>query len=82
MARKTKGLLAAAMAFAATPQGRSLLQQAKQYAQRPETKQRAQQLLAQARDRRKGGPSTPGSTPGSTPIREAGSPPYGTPPTP
>jgi hypothetical protein len=54
MAKKKKGLLAAAMALAATPQGRSMLQQAKEYASRPETKQRAQQLLSQARSRRKG----------------------------
>ncbi len=76
MARKSKGLLAAAMAFAATPQGRALLQQAKEYASRPETKQRAQQLIAQARSRRKGG-TTP-----STPLRDSTSPPYGTPPKP
>jgi hypothetical protein len=76
MAKKTKGLLAAAMAFAATPQGRMLLQQAKEYASRPETKARAQQLLSQARSRRKGG-VTP-----STSVRDPNSPPYGTPPTP
>ncbi|HST86132.1 MAG TPA: hypothetical protein VLL08_30620 [Kineosporiaceae bacterium] len=76
MAKKTKGLLAAAMAFAATPQGRMLLQQAKEYASRPETKARAQQLLSQARARRKGG-VTP-----SAPVRDPNSPPYGTPPTP
>jgi len=71
--KKTKGLLAAAMAFAATPQGRALLQQAKEYASRPETKQRAQQLITQARARRKGG-ITP-----SSPVRKS-TPPYGTPP--
>jgi hypothetical protein len=76
MARKRKGLLAAAMAFAATPQGRMLLQQAKEYATRPETKQRAQQLISQARSRRKG-PVTP-----STRVRDTTSPPYGTPPAP
>lgn len=75
--KKTKGLLAAAMAFAATPQGRALLQQAKEYANRPETKQRAQQLIAQARARRKGGitPSSPSGPPPSSTT-----PPYGTPP--
>jgi hypothetical protein len=78
MAKKTKGLLAAAMAFAATPQGRALLQQAKEYATRPETKQRAQELLAQARARRKGGSTS--STHFSTPVRDTTSPPYGTPP--
>lgn len=79
MAKKTKSLLAAAMAFAATPQGRALLQQAKEYATRPETKQRAQALLSQARARRKGG-ITPSTTSG--PARGAGTPPYGTPPKP
>jgi hypothetical protein len=82
MAKKTKSLLAAAMAFAATPQGRALLQQAKAYATRPETKQRAQELLSQARARRKGGitPSSSSTAPGT--ARGAGTPPYGTPPKP
>jgi hypothetical protein len=80
MAKKTKGLLAAAMAFAATPQGRMLLQQAKEYATRPETKQRAQQLLTEVRARRKGR-ITP-STPVAPPVRDSGTPPYGTPPKP
>ena len=80
MARKTRGLLAAAMAFAATPQGRLLLQQAKDYATRPETKQRAQQLLSQARARRKGAVTPSSAT--SRPVRGAGTPPYGTPPKP
>jgi hypothetical protein len=77
MAKKTRGLIAAAMAFAATPQGRQLLQQAREYATRPETKQRAQELLAQARARRKGGvtPSTP-----VRPVRDPDRPPYGSPP--
>jgi hypothetical protein len=89
MAKKTRGLLAAGMAFAATPQGRLLLQRVKEYATRPETKQRAQQLLAQARDRRKGtttgstpASSTPSATAPNTPIRESGGPSYGTPPAP
>jgi hypothetical protein len=77
MAKKTKGLLAAAMAFAATPQGRALLQQAKEYATRPETKQRAQELLSQARARRKGGSTS--STQFAVPVRDTTRPPYGTP---
>jgi hypothetical protein len=77
MAKKTKGLLAAALAFAATPQGRALLQQAKEYAQKPETKQKAQQLLSDVRARRKGG-TTP-SYPSTGPVRSTPAP-YGTPP--
>jgi hypothetical protein len=78
MAKKTKGLLAAAMAFAATPQGRMLLQQAKEYASRPETKARAQQLISQARSRRKGGNTSSPRFSDSTP--QTTKPPYGTPP--
>ena len=76
MARKRRTLLTAALAFAATPQGQRLLQQAKEYARRPETKQRAQQLLAQARSKGLRG-SRPG--PGST-VSGSTSPTYGTPP--
>ena len=47
--RKTRTLLTAAMAFAASPQGRKLLQQAKEYAARPETKAKAAQLFGQAK---------------------------------
>jgi hypothetical protein len=75
MAKKTKTLLAAAMAFAASPQGRQLLAQAKEYASRPETKQRAQQLIAQARSRGKG--YTPSS---SVRVNGSSTPTYGTPP--
>lgn len=78
MARKSRGLIMAATAFAASPQGRRLLQQAKGYASRPETKQRAQQLVSQARARRKGGPSS--STTG--PVSDSTTPAYGTPPQP
>jgi hypothetical protein len=67
MARKKKTLFAAAAAFAASPQGRQLLQQAKEYAARPETRQRAQELLSQARTRVKAG--------------RTGAPTYRTPPT-
>jgi len=68
MARK-KTLLAAAMAFASSPQGRRLIQQARDYASRPENRAKAQQALAQAKSRaaaRRGGTE--------------GAPPYGTPP--
>lgn len=58
MAKKSKALLAAAVAFAASPQGRKLLTQAKEYASRPETKQRAQELVAKARTRLKGSSAT------------------------
>jgi hypothetical protein len=74
MARKRRTLLTAALAFAATPQGQRLLQQAKEYAQRPETKQRAQQLLSQARTKGLRGSRTNSTISGST------SPTYGTPP--
>jgi hypothetical protein len=75
MARKRRTLLTAALAFAATPQGQRLLQQAKEYARRPETKQRAQQLLAQARAKGVRGSSRPGGT-----VTGPTSPTYGTPP--
>jgi hypothetical protein len=75
MATKRKGLIAAAAAFAASPQGRRLLNQAKEYASRPETKARAQELLAQARNRRKGGGS-----PAAAPGRSSAGSSYGTPP--
>ena len=74
MARKRKGMIAAAAAFAASPQGRRLLQQAKEYAARPETKARAQELVAQARNRRKGG------SPSAAPDPAAPIPPAKTPP--
>ena len=75
MARKRRGMIAAAAAFAASPQGRRLIQQAKEYVSRPETKARAQELVTQARNRGKGGgPSS--SAPGRTPA----DPSYGTPP--
>ena len=75
MARKRRTLLTAALAFAATPQGQRLLQQAKEYAKRPETKQKAQQLLAQARSK-----GVRGSRPGSTVSNSSTTPTYGTPP--
>ena len=81
MARKRRTLLTAALAFAATPQGQRLLQQAKEYAKRPETKQKAQQLLAQARSKGVRG-SRPGSTVSGANSSTYGStsPTYGTPP--
>ena len=85
MSKKRKGAVAAAAAFAASPQGRRLLQQAKEYAQRPENKAKARELIAQARTRAKaakqgattsqpaGGTTTTSSTPSTTPT-------YGSPP--
>jgi hypothetical protein len=63
MAKKRRDLLAAAAAFAASPQGRRLIQQVKEYAQRPETRQKALQLLEQARSKRKGTPPPSYGTP-------------------
>jgi hypothetical protein len=74
MAKKRRGMIAAAAAFAASPQGRRLIQQAKEYASRPETKARAQELVAQARNRRKGG------SPSAAPDRTSAGSTYGTPP--
>ena len=54
MAKKRKALVTAAIAFAATPQGQQLIKQAKAYATRPETKLRAQQLVAKARSKATG----------------------------
>lgn len=64
MSKKRKGLVAAAAAFAASPQGRRLLQQAKEYAARPETKERARALVEQARTRASSGRG--GTAPGTT----------------
>jgi CHASE3 domain sensor protein len=50
MGKKNRGVLAAAAAFAASPQGRRMVQKAKDYAQRPENRERAQKLLAQAQE--------------------------------
>ena len=75
MAKGRKGLVGAALAFAASPQGRRVIQQAKEYASKPENRQKAQQLVQQARSRR------PGAKPGTTPDGTTGAnPPYGTPP--
>jgi hypothetical protein len=77
-AKKSRTLLAAAVAFAASPPGRKLLKQAKDYAARPETKQRAQRLVAQARSRGKARVE-PGSA-SSVRASDAPAPTYGTPP--
>lgn len=76
MSKKRKGAVAAAAAFAASPQGRRMLQQAKEYAQRPETKAKARELIAQARTRAKAAKN------GTTASRPAGdtTPTYGSPP--
>ncbi len=47
---KRKGLIAAAMAFASTPAGRRVIQQAKNYASRPENRERARAFVQQARE--------------------------------
>ena len=51
MAKSRKGLVVAAVAFANTPQGRQLIQQAKEYLSRPETRQKGLELLALVRTR-------------------------------
>jgi hypothetical protein len=82
MTKKRKTVLTAAAAFAASPQGRRLLERVKEYATRPETKARAQELLAQARARRQGRPQAAPPAPSrsrfSVPRRNTPS--YGTPP--
>jgi hypothetical protein len=59
MVKKGKGLLGAAAVFAVSPQGRRLIEQAKEFAQRPENREKAKAMLEQARNRRKGGTSGP-----------------------
>lgn len=61
---RRKGLFAAAAAFAASPQGRRMIQQARDYVRSPEGKRKIADARARARDqlnsRRSGrGPSTP-----------------------
>jgi hypothetical protein len=70
---KKKGIVAAAAAFAASPQGRRLIAQAKDYASRPENKEKARQLIQQAKDRRKSGTSS--SAPARRPADTYGTPP-------
>ncbi len=50
MAKKRKTLITAAVAFASTPAGRRLIQQAKEYASRPENQARARALVQQAKE--------------------------------
>jgi hypothetical protein len=76
MARKSRNMLVVLAAFAASPQGRRLLQQAKEYASRPENRQRAAQLLSQARAGGKGGSGPTSTAPGSG----SDGPSYGSPP--
>jgi hypothetical protein len=47
---KKKTLITAAVAFASTPTGRRLIQQAKEYASRPENQARARALVQQAKE--------------------------------
>jgi hypothetical protein len=59
---RRKGMLAALVAFAASPQGRRLIQQAKNYARSPQGQQRLAELRGKVTRRRS---STPPSTPGA-----------------
>jgi hypothetical protein len=51
MSKKRAAVIAAAAAFAASPQGQRLIAQAKEYAMRPENQRRAQELVTKARTR-------------------------------
>jgi hypothetical protein len=55
---RKKGLLAAAAAFAASPQGQRLMRQAKDYVQSPEGRAKMVQLKDQFTQRRSGTTST------------------------
>jgi hypothetical protein len=80
MAKKKKGLVAAAAAFAASPQGRRLLAQAKDYASRPENQEKAKRLVTQAKTRvTSRSAAKPGTTTGDA-TEAYGAPVYGTPP--
>jgi hypothetical protein len=50
--KRKKGLLAAVAAFAASPQGRRLIRQAKSYATSPEGKQKLRELRSRASRKR------------------------------
>jgi hypothetical protein len=83
MAKKSKGVVAAAAAFAASPQGRRLLAQAKDYASRPENQEKAKRLVAQARAKaasRRTTPSTKVAPATGDGTQVHGGPVYGTPP--
>jgi hypothetical protein len=60
---KKKTLLTAAVAFASSPQGRRLIQQAKEYATRPENQAKAKQAITKARSRSGKGTTEPYGTP-------------------
>ncbi len=49
MSKKTKGLVAAAAAFAASPQGQRFIKQVKDYASKPENREKLQQMMDQAK---------------------------------
>lgn len=51
---RRKGMFAAAAAFAASPQGRRMLQQAKDYVRSPEGKRKMSELRSQVSQRRSG----------------------------
>jgi len=53
MGKKTKGMIAAAAAFAATPQGQQFIRQLKEYATDPENRKKLQNLMDQAKTKAK-----------------------------
>ena len=53
---RRKGLFAAAAAFAASPQGRRMIQQARDYARSPEGRQKMAELKSRVAQRRSGPP--------------------------
>ena len=55
---RRKGLVGALAAFAASPQGRRMIQQARDYVRSPEGKRKIAELRAQVGDRRSRGRST------------------------
>jgi hypothetical protein len=54
-----KGMLAAAAAFAASPQGRRLIEQAKAYIRSPQGRRKLAELRERASGRRAGRPADP-----------------------
>ena len=53
---RKRGMFAAVAAFAASPQGRRMIQQAKDYVRSPEGKQKISQIRGQVTQRRSGRP--------------------------
>jgi hypothetical protein len=53
MGKKSKGLIAAAAAFAASPQGQRFIRQVTEYAKKPENREKLQKLMDQAKDKAK-----------------------------